>query len=103
MRPLYFLLLCLCGDVGCQTDPLLTPEQNQAADHARQAASEQKHQAEDLRNRYKRYSTAELLIMRARYLDLTERTATKDGVPQPLATKVTGTADRENTEKVIGI
>ena len=98
-------ILALTLLLGCQTTGE-TPEQREAsrtADHQRQAEHEQRIQADQLRNRFKRYTTAELRVMHARYAQLAGINTSKDAGLNPAASAIWGNPDRRNTEQLIEV
>jgi hypothetical protein len=73
------------------------------ADEKRQAENEQRAQHEQLRNRFKRYTTAELKVMHGRYANLAGLNTSKDIGLAPAASAIWGNPDRRNTEMLIDI
>src|SRR6266498_2995539 len=100
-----YLLLAFCFLTGCSTAPV-SPEA-EATRRERQertrAQNEERHAQEDLRRRYERYTTDELLIMRSRYADLAQLTTSKDLGLKPAASRIWGNSDLHNAEKLIEI
>ncbi len=94
-------LVALCGCQTSETSEMRA--QRIADDHRRQAENEQRGQQEGLRNRFKRYSTAELKIMRNRYVDLAHLNTTKDAMLNPAASAIWGNNDRRNAEQLIEV
>ena len=102
----FLILLAGCDSIDKTFHPdtrqMTQPERRRVLDE-RSAADEQRHAGEDLRNRFKRYSTGELHLMRSRYADLTGKTTSVDAGINPGASQIWGNADRKNTEKLIDI
>jgi hypothetical protein len=88
---------------GCST---MTPEEEatrRESDERRREQEERRHAQEDLRRRFARYTTPELKVMHARHSGLTQQSGTRDITINPMATKIWGTSDRHNVERLIEI
>jgi hypothetical protein len=81
----------------------LEDQQRHEADLQRQDDDQRHHAQEDLRRKYSRYTTAELKMMHAHYYELTGHSGTRDLTLNPAATKLWGTSDQANTEKLIDV
>lgn len=112
------LTLLMTACLGCNTfKSPYTPEERQArdaqhrlddqkrheADLERQDEDQRRHAQEDLRRHFARYSTAELKVMHAHYYELTGHSGTRDLTINPAATRLWGTSDQANTEKLIEV
>lgn len=97
------LVFALSFAPGCETGPPAERAARERAEHQRQADHEQRHQQEDLRNRFKRFSTAELKLMHARYAQLAGLNTSRDAGLNPVGSALFGSTDRRNTESLIEV
>jgi hypothetical protein len=73
------------------------------ADEQRREQEQQQREQENLRRRFAKYSTAELKVMYASYSNLVQQPGTRDITVNPLATRIWGTSDQHNVQKLIDV
>lgn len=88
----YLLYMILLAFIGCAS-----PEEH--------AANERRHAERDLQNKFARYSTEELKLMHKRYSELRKDSTGRDLniTINPLARRIWGDSDTQNTERVLEI